>query len=73
MIFQLLKGKITKNYNILRVYGLNTAFVGLAGFVNFLFLFFFNLGFYNQTCMKTRLAVFLCVTLFYINCRKSVE
>lgn len=49
MIFQLLKGKITKNYNILRVYGLNTAFVGLAGFVNFLFLFFFNWGFYNQT------------------------
>ena len=40
MIFELLKGKITKNYNILRVYGLNTAFVGLAGFVNCLFLFF---------------------------------
>ena len=59
MIFQLLKVKITKNYNILCVYGLNTAFVGLAGFVNFFFLFFFNLGFYNQTSMKTRLAGFV--------------
>ena len=72
MIFKLLKGKITKNYNILHVYGLNT-FVGLAGFVNCLFLFFFfNLGFYYQTSMKARLAFFVCMKLFYINCRKPV-
>ena len=73
MIFELLKGKISKNYNILRVYGLNTAFVGLAGFVNCLFLFFFNLGFYYQTSMKARLAFFVCMKLFYINWRKPVQ